>query len=84
MNSTLHELIAPEIAQALIEQARAGGLSVNDYLRRLLGLPDETPPVNDESLDAFMADLEALAEETEHLPPTAIAYSRADIYFDHD
>jgi hypothetical protein len=31
-----------------------------------------------------MADLEALAEGTEHVPPSAITYSREDIYFDHD
>ena len=57
---------------------------INEYLRRLLGLPDGAQPADDESLDAFMADLEALSEGTEHLPPSAITYSRADIYFDHD
>lgn len=31
-----------------------------------------------------MADLKALSEGTEHLPPSAITYSREDIYFDHD
>jgi hypothetical protein len=84
MNAVLHEPIAPEIVQALIAQATASGLSVNEYLRRLLGLPDGTQPADDESLNAFMADLEALAEGTEHLPPSIITYSREDIYFDHD
>jgi len=32
------EQIAPEIVQAIIAQATARGLSVNDYLRRALGL----------------------------------------------
>lgn len=38
MNTTLNEQIAPEIVQAIIAQATARGLSVNDYLRDLLGL----------------------------------------------
>ena len=38
MESPLKEQIAPEIIQALIAQAAASGLSVNDYLARLLGL----------------------------------------------
>jgi hypothetical protein len=37
MNTTLDH-IAPEIVQAIIAQATARGLSVNDYLRHLLGL----------------------------------------------
>jgi len=31
-----------------------------------------------------MADMEALAEGTEHLPPSTMTYTREDIYFDHD
>ena len=92
MNATLQEQIAPEIVQALIAQATARGLSVNEYLRRLLGLTNATQSTRDEgpdaltdaSIDAFMADMEALAEGTEHLPPSTITYSREDIYFDHD
>src|SRR5262245_18858634 len=38
MNSVLYEQIAPEILQAIGAQAAAYGLSVNDYLRNLLGL----------------------------------------------
>jgi hypothetical protein len=38
MNEALNEKIAPETAQALIDQAAASGLSINDYLARLLGL----------------------------------------------
>ncbi len=88
MNATLQEQIAPEIVKALIAQATTSGLSVNEYLRRLLGLTNGTPPTDDElidaSVEAFMADMEALAEGTEHLPPSTITYSREDIYFDHD
>ena len=38
MNGVLHEQIAPEILQTIAAQAAARGLSVNDYLRSLLGL----------------------------------------------
>jgi len=38
MNPTLNEQIAPEIVQAIIAKATARGLSINDYLRDLLGL----------------------------------------------
>jgi len=38
MNLVINEEIAPEIARAIITQATLRGLSVNDYLRQLLGL----------------------------------------------
>src|SRR5262245_4291888 len=38
MNGVLHEQIAPEILQSIAAQAAARGLSINDYLRSLLGL----------------------------------------------
>ncbi len=41
MNRLLQEQIAPEIAQAIIAQAAVRGLSVNDFLRNLLGLASE-------------------------------------------
>ena len=86
MNATPAE-IGPEIIQTLMTQAAAHGLSVNDYLKQLLGVTNgalPAPSASDESLDEFMADLEALAEGTEHLPPSTLTYSREDIYFDHD
>lgn len=49
MNATFDQ-IAPEIVQAIIAQAAARDLSVNDYLRQLLGLANDTvatpPPAN--------------------------------------
>jgi hypothetical protein len=88
MNAALQDQIAPEIAQALMAQATANGLSVNEYLSQLLGLTNVALPANGESLDAsmeaFMADMESLSEGTEHLAPSTITYSREDIYFDHD
>ncbi len=41
MNTTLDH-IAPEVVQAIVAQAAARGLSVNDYLRHLLGLANDT------------------------------------------
>lgn len=41
MNVTRSERIAPEIVNAIIAQATARGLSVNDYLRQALGLKEE-------------------------------------------
>lgn len=41
MNATLQEEIAPDTAQAIIALASAHGQSVNDYLRKLLGLNGE-------------------------------------------
>ncbi|MEO6723671.1 MAG: hypothetical protein ABIU20_00160 [Blastocatellia bacterium] len=38
MNTRPNEQIAPEIAQALIGRAASHGLSINDYLRQMLGL----------------------------------------------
>jgi predicted HicB family RNase H-like nuclease len=38
MNIVINEDIAPEVARAIIAQAAHHGLSVNDYLRQLLGL----------------------------------------------
>lgn len=40
MNGASHEQIAPEILQAILAPATARGLSVNDYLRNLLGLSE--------------------------------------------
>jgi predicted nicotinamide N-methyase len=57
MNGVLNEQIAPEILQAIGAQAAAHGLSVNDYLRNLLGLNE-----------GQSADL-ALAEDHEPQPP---------------
>jgi hypothetical protein len=38
MSAILNEQIAPEIVQAIVVQATAHGVSVNDYLRQILGL----------------------------------------------
>lgn len=40
----MQEPIAPDVTQALIAKAAASGLSINDYLRRLLGLKGQQAP----------------------------------------
>jgi hypothetical protein len=67
----MREQIAPEIVQAIIAQAAARGLSVNDYLRQVLGLKNgesrelassETSPRNEEMLDIIRRGRERLKD----------------------
>jgi hypothetical protein len=69
--------INPETAELLATRASERGLSVEDYLKRLLGVTPEQPrrPFN---LELFLADMEWLEEDVEPLPR---AFSREDIYF---
>jgi hypothetical protein len=72
MNATFNEQIAPEIVQAIIAQATARGLSVNDYLRDLLGLTngadqelalaEEAQPRNEEMLAIIRRNRERLKD----------------------
>lgn len=79
MNAVLNEQLAPEVVQALIAQATASGLTVNEYLRRLLNLAkgaqfaespiaevQEQPQVN----SAALAALRRIAERQEKRPFT--------------
>ena|SRR5262245_714260 len=55
---TQKEQIAPEIMQAIIAQATASGLTVNDYLSRLLGLTnghvEDLSLPSDDSIDDLL------------------------------
>ncbi|MBO0721851.1 MAG: hypothetical protein J2P41_13565 [Blastocatellia bacterium] len=72
MNYQLKEQIAPEIIQALITQANASGLTVNDYLAQLLGLTNghnenitqtnETVPRNEAMFSALQSSEEILKD----------------------
>jgi hypothetical protein len=72
MNPTINEQIAPEIVQAIIAQAAARGLSINDYLRDLLGLTggerqelalaEEPQPRNEEMLAIIRRGRERLRD----------------------
>ncbi|MDQ3749015.1 MAG: hypothetical protein M3367_08400, partial [Acidobacteriota bacterium] len=61
------------------------GLSVDDYLRRLLPTDEQELALKaDVKDDEFEADMIAFAERTDDLPIYNGTYSREDIYFDHD
>lgn len=66
--------IRPETAQMLAAQAKAQALSVDEYLKTLIGI---TQSAEEPALDEFMTAMESLAEEdVEPLPRT---FSREDI-----
>ncbi len=76
MNAVL-EQIAPDIAQAIISQASARGLSVNEYLRQLLGLPNghdaelaiaEAPEKTPPRKEDMLAVLQRSAERRKNMP----------------
>ena len=80
MNTKLDH-IAPEIVQAIFAQATARGLSVNDYLRQVLGLTkgtgaelalSEEPQQRNEEKpqrnEAMFAALQSSAERLKNVP----------------
>lgn len=84
MNATI-EQIKPETLAIIEEQAKAFGMSVDDYLQSLLQRNEkELSLKSDISDDEFESDMIAFAEGTENLSQYNGTYSREDIYFDHD
>jgi hypothetical protein len=82
--SPILEEVKPETAAMIASQAKAKGLSVDDYLKSLIGMISGPESRSLPTLTELDVDLEAFAEGTDHLPPTTLTYSREDIYFDHD
>ncbi len=82
--SPIFEEVKPETAAMIAAEARAKGLTVDSYLRTLLGVTNSSEALSIPSPAEFEADLMQFSEGTEHLPPTSLTYSREDIYFDHD
>jgi hypothetical protein len=82
MNIVINEEIAPDIARAIVAQATLRGLTVNDYLRQLLGLKngqagelalaEETPAPRNEGM------LQALRESAERLKDMPVRGSTED------
>jgi hypothetical protein len=68
--------IRPETAEMLAAQAKAQGLSVDDYLKTLLGIAQSA---EERAPDEFMTAMESLAEED--VEPLPRDFSREDIYF---
>jgi hypothetical protein len=71
----MREQIAPEIVEAIIALAAASGLSVDDYLRQVLGLKNgesielasnETSPRNEEMLEVIRRGRERLKDLPVH------------------
>lgn len=82
MSDVLAEQIAPEMMQALIRQATASGLTVNDYLARLLGIMNGAQSAPQQTaVDEFITALESMAED---IPPLPRDFSREDVYFPED
>lgn len=80
MNATL-EQIRPETLTLIEAHAKHLGLSVDEYLRRLLPMEELALKADD---DEFESDMAVFAEGAENLPEYKGTYSREDTYFDHD
>lgn len=71
-------------AAQLKTKAATQGVSLETFLKNLAANGTSAAEESPTSLEQFMADLESLSENTEHIPATPITYNREDIYFDHD
>jgi hypothetical protein len=71
MSIVINEEIAPDVARAIIARAALHGLSVNDYLRQLLGLggcqAQEAPVTDTTVAKRNEGMLQALRESEERL-----------------
>jgi hypothetical protein len=83
MNPFLED-VTPETAAMLHAHATAQGLSVDAYLRALIGLGSAENALADMSEEDFGALMEAFATETDHMAPLPSDCSRDDIYSDRD
>lgn len=75
---TTIEGISIEVARVLSAQAAAVGVSLDEYLKRLLGLANGRPQDVALNLAAFDAAMEEFGED---VPPLPRDLSREDIYF---
>lgn len=83
--STASEHIRPETLTMIEDRAMSLGLSVDEYLRRLLpGDVKELGLNGDDANREFEEDMVEFAEGTENRTPGKEPRSRDDIYFDHD
>lgn len=84
MNQTL-EKVRPETIALIESQAKALGLSVDEYVRGLLPEGEfELGLRPDAADDEFERDMAAFVETSDGSPTYNGIYSRDDIYFDHD
>lgn len=83
MNPSLED-VTPETAATLHAHATAQGLSVDAYLRALLGLGSADNALADMSDADFDALMDEYAKGTEQVPPLPPDFSRDGIYSDRD
>jgi len=77
--------ISPETLNLIEHQARTLGISVDEYLRRLLpSYEQELALKPDAEDDEFESDMIAFAEATRDSRAYNGTYSREDIYHDHN
>jgi hypothetical protein len=77
--------VRPEIADKLSTIAKARGISLDELLKQILDdLERPQSAVTEPSMEEYERDMDALAEDLEHLPIGYEGdYSREDIYLDH-
>ncbi|MCC6453104.1 MAG: hypothetical protein IT171_09435 [Acidobacteria bacterium] len=82
--STTLEKIKPDTLARIEKHAQFLGLSVDEYLQRLLPIEERELALKPEFPDdEFEQDMAQFADVTE-LNDRKGSYSREDIYFDHD
>ena len=82
--SPVFEQVRPETAELLAVRAKAHELSVDAYLKLLLGIPAQKSALIELSEEEFDVVMEEFASGTEGVPPLPAQFSRTDIYCDHD
>lgn len=82
--STTLEKIKPDTLARIEKQSKFLGVSVDEYLRRVLPREEQElalkPDISDDEFEKDMAEFADVSE----LPDYDGSYSREDIYFDHD
>jgi hypothetical protein len=77
--------LTPDLEERLAAEARAQGLSLDDYVRTLLETRFAPEPKRKMTLEEFEAVLDSLAEFSDKIPDLPPeAFTREGIYRDHD
>jgi hypothetical protein len=84
MNTTV-EQIKPETLALIERQAKAWGMSVDEYLKSILPNGESNLSLKShKGVEEFEVDMKDFAELAEDQSDYKGTYSREDIYFDHD
>ncbi len=83
--SSVAEQIRPETLASIRVLASNSGLSIDEYLRRLLPEDERNMALKSDIVShEFEADMIDFAEGSENIEEYDGKYSREDVYFDHD